>query len=184
MMNNIAMDISLEYFDWLVELIQGCEHVKLLRHMHETTYIWRIPNDENRADDGEALRSRFLYETNYTDYDLPEKGCSVLEMLVALASRINDILIDIEGDDDTPRWFWMLIENLDLVKFDDISLDEDGNFDEIDIRLCNFMERTYTRNGYGGLFPLNKSKENQRNIEIWYQMSAYLEENYPIHEEY
>ena len=78
----------------------------------------------------------------------------------------------------------MLIENLDLVKFDDISLDEDGNFDEIDIRLSNFMERTYTRNGYGGLFPLTKSKENQRNVEIWYQMSAYLEENYPIHEEY
>ena len=59
MMNNIAMDISLEYFDWLVDLVQGYEHVKLLRHMHETTYIWIIPNDENRADDGEALRSRF-----------------------------------------------------------------------------------------------------------------------------
>ena len=72
-MNNIAMDISLEYFYWLVDLVQGYKHVKLLRHMHETPYIWMMPNDKNRADDGEALRSRFLYETNYTDYDLPEK---------------------------------------------------------------------------------------------------------------
>lgn len=179
MMNNLARDISLDYFYWLVDLVQGYKHVKLLQHMHEIPYIWVIPNDENRADDGTALRSRFLYETNSTDYDLPEKSCSVLEMLVALSSRINDIMIDIEGDDDTHRWFWMLIENLDLAKFDDISLDEDGNFDEIDIRLGIFMERTYTKSGYGGLFPLTKPKENQRNVEIWYQMSAYLEENYP-----
>ncbi len=37
----------------------------------------------------------------------------------------------------------MLIENLDLVKFDDISLDEDGNFDEIDIRFCMCFPDVY-----------------------------------------
>lgn len=184
MMNKFAMEVSLEYFAWLVDLVEGAGHTKLLEHLHKTTYIWRMPNDENRADDGEALRSRFLYETNYTDYDLPEKECSVFEMLVALASRINDILIDIEGDDDTARWFWMLLENLKLEEYDDKMLKYENLYDDISHYIGVFMDRTYTREGLGGLFPLRRPKENQRNVEIWYQMSAYLEENYPINDRY
>ena len=65
--------------------------------MHETTYIWIIPNDENRADDGEALGAD-SYMKLTIQIMIYQKNCSVLEMLVALASRINDILIDIEGD--------------------------------------------------------------------------------------
>lgn len=178
------MEVSLEYFAWLVDLVEGAGYTKLLEHLHKTTYIWRMPNDENRADDGEALRSRFLYEANYTNYDLPEKECSVFEMLVALASRINDILIDIEGDDDTAKWFWMLLENLDLAGFSDNVIENHKVLDDINHYIGVFMERRYFRNGDGGLFPLKKAKENQRNVEIWYQMSAYLEENYLINDRY
>ena len=38
-------------------------------------------------------------------------------------------------------------------------------------------ERSYAFDGYGGLFPLRKPHQDQRNIEIWYQMQAYLMEN-------
>jgi hypothetical protein len=37
--------------------------------------------------------------------------------------------------------------------------------------------RLYTTSGYGGLFPLEEPKEDQRKVEIWYQMMAYLGEN-------
>jgi hypothetical protein len=33
-------------------------------------------------------------------------------------------------------------------------------------------------NGTGGLFPLKMPKVNQRRVEIWYQMSAFIEENF------
>jgi len=37
--------------------------------------------------------------------------------------------------------------------------------------------RTYNENGNGGLFPLRDSDQDQRQVEIWYQLSAYLLEN-------
>ena len=33
-------------------------------------------------------------------------------------------------------------------------------------------------NGTGGLFPLKRPRVNQRRVEVWYQMSEYLMENY------
>jgi hypothetical protein len=44
--------------------------------------------------------------------------------------------------------------------------------------LTNLVERTYQKNGKGGLFPLKQPAKDQRRVEIWYQMAAYLNENY------
>lgn len=183
-MNNIENEVRLEYFAWLVNLVEGYDNTQLLEYLHDIPFRWILPNDENRADDGCALRDRFLYETNYTDYDLPEKECSVLEMLAALANRINDILIDIEDYDDTPRWFWELLENLQIDEFDDMTLTSTSMYDIVDDSINTFMDRLYDRNGFGGLFPLKNAKDDQRDIELWYQMSAYLEENYSENDDY
>jgi hypothetical protein len=60
---------------------------------------------------------------------------------------------------------------------------DDGNFDTMDDSevmkiLDRIIERTYQRNGVGGLFPLKRDKKDQRKVELWYQMNAYLIENY------
>jgi hypothetical protein len=34
------------------------------------------------------------------------------------------------------------------------------------------------KSGLGGMFPLEDPREDQRAIEIWYQMMAYINENY------
>ena len=52
-----------------------------------------------------------------------------------------------------------------------------GEWENIDEILNKFIDRTYRASGYGGLFPLRHSKEDQRKVEIWYQMAAYLIEN-------
>jgi hypothetical protein len=39
--------------------------------------------------------------------------------------------------------------------------------------------RTYDPDGSGGFFPLLHSKKDQRQIEIWYQMHAYVRELHP-----
>ena len=96
--------------------------------------------------------------------------CSVLEMLIALAGRVA-FEDDFEGS--SLEWFWRLINNLELGKYSDdvyeISISE--GVDEIANRL---NERTYSWTGAGGLFPLNFAQEDQRHVELWYQLSAYL----------
>jgi hypothetical protein len=63
-----------------------------------------------------------------------------------------------------------MINNLDMDW-----LDPDDILDCID----RFLSRKYDYNGVGGIFPLRKgASEDQRNVEIWYQMQSYLMENY------
>jgi hypothetical protein len=139
-----------------------------------TIYEYHIPNDDNRAEDGLKLRERFELESSLRLLDLGE--CRMLEFLIALAIRLNESVYDHNNPDQTPYWFWILIKNLQLDEYDDYY-----PFDKIhvDIKLV-FMRlnrRLYTTSGYGGLFPLEEPKEDQRKVEIWYQMMAYLGEN-------
>jgi hypothetical protein len=86
----------------------------------------------------------------------------------------DDIMHDPSLGDRSPEWFWVMISNLGLDRMDD------ENFDlrYVDDVLNVFLNRTYFMNGTGGLFPLKIPKVNQRRVEIWYQMSAFIAENY------
>jgi hypothetical protein len=39
--------------------------------------------------------------------------------------------------------------------------------------------RTYLPNGQGGFFPLIDFEEDQTQVELWYQMSAFIREMHP-----
>ena len=51
---------------------------------------------------------------------------------------------------------------------------------EADGGLDGFINRQYEANGEGGLFPLKGVCEDQREVEIWYQMNAYLYEHHGV----
>ena len=61
-------DIEQEYFEWMYDLVCGGRyakensHKKLLSYLHEVEFIYSMPKDSNRAEDGESLRYRFAYE--------------------------------------------------------------------------------------------------------------------------
>lgn len=124
-----------------------------------------IPNDDNRVADGLKLRNDF-------GIDLGEEPCSVLEMLIGLAERMDYELFDTVAGKRVDRWFWMLIENLD---FDYVEFGKEASERNNDI-LRRFINRRYGRNGEGGAFPLRKSRTDQRKVELWYQMQAYIQE--------
>jgi hypothetical protein len=67
-----------------------------------------------------------------------------------------------------------LMENLDLERYNDNTPFSDAAIDEL---LDRVIWRTYRRNGAGGLFPLKRTREDQRQVEIWYQLCAYLLED-------
>lgn len=165
------------YFRWLCRQIrlrlhqdQGKTYWSLLRQLHAKEFVWFVPNDDNRMEDGRDLRYEFL-ETQMDDTVYPgwlELGCSMLELLIALSRRLS-----FEGEGEPRYWFWELVNNLQLDEFPD--RDYDKSVEQfIDESLDKVIWRTYSSNGEGGLFPLRESSHDQRSVEIWYQLNAYL----------
>lgn len=180
-----GFDVEQDYFHWLCEMVHIEQEDKsywiLAKELHNRTFYSLIDHDENRAYDGIELREDYLREINYPKYVEIEGDCSVLEMLIALARRMafetgEPYDVDDNEEDHTAYWFWEMMDNLDLSKYDDESYaDLEGHLN-VDFIIDNLLERDYKPNGTGGLFPLKKCRENQRKVELWYQMNAYLNE--------
>lgn len=164
------------YFQWICKLVKADDqNLKLLWHLFEREFIFSLPMDANRADDGINLRYRFAYEEGYDDrivaLYLDDKPCSMLEMIAALALRCEEhIMNDDEFGDRTSVWFWKMLSNLGLVSM------KKYNKERIDAILDLFMSREYSPDGHGGLFIINEQTKDLRNVEIWNQMHAYLNE--------
>lgn len=143
----------------------------LLRSI-EFTYI--IPRDENRAQDGLDLRCRFASMNNYNPdiaYEI-DGPCSVLEMMIALAIRCEEtIMDDPKKGDRTVQWFWIMINNLGL------SDQTDGRFDKIFVTeaIQKFLNREYAPDGRGSLFRIRNCRKDLRKVEIWCQLNWYLD---------
>lgn len=158
------------YFDWLISQVSSRHnknpsrtYTMLLEQLHRKPFEWSVPNDDNRVEDGLELRYEFL-NGPVDDHD----GCTFLEMLLALSRRVA-----FEEDGAVGDWFWHLMENLELRQYNDETYSE---FDQIyiDHILNRVIDRTYDFDGLGGLFPLKEAHQDQRKIELWYQMSSYL----------
>src|SRR5689334_13453147 len=111
------------YFNWLCakvvdvnETSPGLTYWKLFRTLHTTEFVWLLPGDDNRSEDGKELRIEFLLQA-----DIPDDPdwrtlieCSVLEMLIAFARR-TEFMSSISARE----WFWIFIENLGLKEHND-----------------------------------------------------------------
>lgn len=173
------------YYRWLVQILRddylATNYQKLLWKLYQTNFYWELEYDGNRAADGKYLRMLFEDETGVRfgvrkiDEDQP---CSVLEMMVALARKTeHDIMFNPDYGDRTGKWFWVMMENLGLDTYDDY-----GYFEEnVDRILYVFMHHLYAPNGEeGGMFPNEYVERDLRKTDIWWQINAYLEKNYPM----
>ena len=144
----------------------------LLRHLYVRQFVWSVPNDDNRAEDGRYLRHEFLEVTGYILDDVGamwfDLECSMLEMLLALSRRAA-----FQSEKEVGDWFWHFMDNLGFryMTDDSFGLAEEREVEEVLDRVIN---RTYSANGEGGLFPLASHHQDQREVELWYQMSTYL----------
>jgi len=171
--------IQTYYFNWLSDMV--CEHrfsskisyQRLLTRLHNIEFRYSIPIDENRALDGIGLRHRFAYE-----YGVDETTeaylcgpCSVLEMMVGLALRCEEsIMDDPHMGNRLGQWFWAMVTNLGLGGM------SDERFDQwyVDETIERFLRRDYEPDGRGGLFTIRNCGRDLRNVEIWAQMCWYL----------
>jgi hypothetical protein len=140
-----------------------------------------IPNDDNRGEDGKQLRLEFIEEVGPTwAPSLPQGPCTVLEMMIGLSRRLEFETMSSRWERSPAEWFWVLIDNLGLEWCDNFAYKSVTKVSQTREKVSQMLERHYDFDGNGGLFPLNNPKKDQRRVEIWYQMSAYVLENYPM----
>ena len=181
-MNDDVGPLDQRYFEWLYSHVGSLSnrnpvrsHWLLCERLFKTPFDGWQPNDDNRAEDGKELRFEFLDESGLPfDKDWMELDCSYFEMLIALARRAAFQSFDTHWTDFW--WFWKFMENLELRKYNDDRWNN-GVSDAVDLVLDMVNRRAYESNGRGGLFPLRDPHKDQREVELWMQLSAYLLEN-------
>lgn len=173
--------LDARYYKWLYRQIGNpreknpAHSYKILTGiLYDMLFKWSIPNDENRAEDARDLRYVYCCEKDLDDSDIYDEPITVLEALIGIAKRLDFLM-----DGTVEYWFRTLLKNIDLDKCnDDWFIDEQGSSLEVMGRIEAVMAREYSYSGEGGLFPLKHPKKDQRKVEIWYQMQAYLNEVY------
>ena len=182
--------INEAYIQWLYAKVGGTDRKynhfwRVIRRLYLKEFYSLVPNDDNRLQDGLALRGEFIEEYQYDPnivahgFDFP---CTVLEMLVAFARRIDfDIMWDPEIGDRSAFWFWKMLENagVDLKRFSDEYFNEECIL-ELNKIVDRVLTRRYDRNGNGSFFPISAKTRNYQRYELWHQMQLWISENYPI----
>lgn len=163
--------IESEYFQWLCAKVLDSntrEYELLLAILFDTEFTWMndVPADKHRVSDGLELRYDYLRERSIKHTALDSIPISILEVLLAFADRAA-----FQTDMPASDWFWTFLGNLGLKHFKHISDTDKVLIEEI---LYTFTWRIYEPNGYGGLFPMDHTENDQRGIEIWYQFCEYI----------
>lgn len=174
--------LSGDYLRWLGPQIRDEEsqvqYWDLVSLLYEKEFVWTIHNDENRLVDGMDLRaeySRVRGSSRGVINEMRALGpCSFLEVLIGLSRRL-----EFAAGGNAPGWAWILLGNLGLHKMVD-PLNK-RKIQKVDDILDAVIWRTYNPDGTGGFFPLAWPDEDQTQIELWYQMAAYIEELHPEH---
>lgn len=193
-----ALKNHCSYFTWLCD-ISGLSG-PLARLFFETDFRWvdGIVDDENRAKDAKDLREQyaiFILADNYTasaiptekwkDIDLLKKSilgpACVFEVFVCLAIDADNML-NVKAEPQVKYYFNRLMENagfdvMDEEDWDDNSEKAESYWKEI---LDRVLDRTYSADGKGGLFPIKTSDKtgeyNAAQRSLWEQMNDWADQ--------
>lgn len=165
------------YFEWLYSQVASVKltnpkrtYWKLFKILYTKEFVWIVPNDDNRIEDGKDLRIEFLERRQIDQADIDRDWmmleCSMLELLVGISRRLAFLT-----SDKPYIWFWEMLENIGLSKYND---NEHIPRELVEEKLDRVIWRTYNFNGRGGLFPLRRPRKDQRDVEIWYQLNSYI----------
>lgn len=171
-----------EYLQWLGAQLRD-EHANPNKTYWDLTIamyaqpfsVTKVPMDDNRVADGMDLRVDFARLESIPSTRMPVLGpCSFLEVLIALSRRMA-----FAAGGQAPGWAWQFLCNLELDRMSDpFTRTKDRKTQEI---METVIWRSYSPDGRGGFFPLQRPDDDQTRLELWYQMHAYIEE---LHQEH
>ena len=182
-MDNTAEERT--YLSWILQSVLPAEKcfevsacqmslAEKITVLHEIDYEVRVPFDDNRAGDAINLRYRYGAYASRSDYIIADTldrwPPSVLEVIAALCLKAGEQLVGYPYVMNGARWIFMeIINNLGLP----------SAVDKTDIRIIadSFNERLYSKDGYGGPFYIPDCETDMRNMELWKQLTIYLQVN-------
>ena len=110
-----------DYFNFLYDMaFDDDDNIELAHILHDMTYEWYIPLDENIEDNGYEIRKYYLSDSLgympsdidiYDEYIFP-KNISVLEMFVGFS---NKLCRDVVSFMDVPEMIEMFLSNLGIL---------------------------------------------------------------------
>jgi hypothetical protein len=170
------------YFAWLYDLVFDVWDVNsdesftaVSALMHQVIFTPLVPYDENRIADAARLRNNFHQHAGELGpaelHDLMMPDASVFEVLIALADSA-DFMVPLTRK----VWFRIFLENLKLDRYTDQYCRSRSTW-TIERTINVFNNRAYQASGRGGIFPLRRAPQDQRKVELWYQMGAYMTDN-------
>lgn len=169
----IAYDVYFKYLCSQVEFIDDIRRYSLLLYrLHSIEFYAVHPMDENRA--GDALGHRLEYERDFNASSaMGGRPATVLEVLIGIAIRFSFIVSKID-EDLTKHCFWHLLDNLGLEQMSDDNYHQMGGDVAVEEIISTWLSRSYSIDGEGGIFPMDRPRFNQREVEIFYQMNQYV----------
>jgi hypothetical protein len=168
-----------EYYIWLLEQVSAVSlapysnYQALLQDLFFIPYTYTNALDKNREIAGLDLRKDFAYSVGIDVSDVRQDPCSVLEMLIGLAKYMSDIY-----DYTVTKWFWEMIGNMHLDHF----YDGHYNSSQVAHTIDEWLQGKYSFRGVGTPFPLRNFSEDTRKMQLFDIMQAYVNENYPVEE--
>lgn len=170
-MKEINDDIQMKYFWWLAIRVNEDhkDYVLLLKELYSRSFYYILDDDRERLRDGIALREKWCSEVALDNESYKKvicKPCSILEMMIALARRIE---VDMLGSGSYAWIFWKMIENLGLEGMSDLNYDSS----EISLAIDALMLNEYEDSGKGGLFYISDDVE-LKGMSIWNQAMKWV----------
>ena len=165
-----------DYKEWLFEQVnedrpKKASYTKLLGILFDTPFVYTHEYDYNRMIDGEELRNIYIYDGGDEEISKWNEPCTVLEVLIALAFKMQQMTDNPDIYYSVGYWFWVMMYNLGLDDFTNSNINKHKVLSVINI----FMNRKYRYNGEGGnIFVISNTNEDLREMEMWYQMCHFL----------
>ena len=140
-------DVRDRYFDYLISVSESSwtkHELFPLQILFKTEFYDLVPHDENRIADAKLLREDFLKSSQNLPQeidiirDMGPTNC--LEVMVALAERMDFLTCNGDGINRTGCWFWEMFHNLDL--------SVDTNKDNIELykaKIQRFVDRNWLK---------------------------------------
>lgn len=179
-------DFRDSYQNWLKDTLAiDARYDILFDQLYDTAFEWVLDNDGNRESDARHLREEYAYRAKLMFRDeWLLWDASVLEVLASLSFDMVDCVCEYPGDFEASTGFWIMMENLGLDNFsDDIYMTKYGfeGFDrtrkDVERILNRWLKRRFTKTGKGSPFPRRRGVEDQRYVEMWYQLNGYVIDN-------
>lgn len=175
-----------KWVEWLLSNVDYVNRYAYGLHIHKVvsaladiSFEPMIQEDVGEVQNVLTMRGYWLEDQGRFDDSAQVYGyfgdVTVLEILICLAMRMEEIMLDDSYGDRTGQWFFTMLHNLGLLdeQFRDENLKGEKTPDIL--RMVYEQVRGFLTRDTVGKYPFNlPNREEERRMSLWMQANAYL----------